>query len=87
MNKVQGLIQPNKVQEFVETLSREQKIQIIKEFEEFQVNGYIGDSLLRAKAQELMALFSTTDRVVFWMGDIAIQCYKHFAKLHLKDEK
>lgn len=55
------------VRSFVSLLSEDQKLQIVKDWENFRIEGQIGDCVLRSKALELKhSLMDVPITLVMW---------------------
>lgn len=55
------------------------KYHMIKEYEEFCTNGFIGDCLLRTLASDWCSYMGVHIGITGVMKDIAMECYKCFA--------
>jgi hypothetical protein len=72
-------------QRFVESLSEEDKLKIIKDYERFERDGMIGDSSIRSFAEAFMKEIEVDSNVVMWMERLAFECYRHFAGKHIRE--
>lgn len=64
-------------------LTDDQKLQIIKEFEQFEKEGFIDSCLLREIA---MTMIFGSNHTTKYMNDIAMECYRYFANKWIKGE-
>ena len=73
------------VQKYVESLSDQEKLVIIENYERFEKDGAIGDEPIRFHAVQFikLAVLGTVSIVVL-MEKIAFECYRYFAKKHLE---
>lgn len=71
--------------EFLSTLSEDDLVQIIRDYELFCDQGTIGDCLLRTKANEWEANVDFWTNVVLIMRDLAFHAYQHFAHLYMAE--
>ena len=62
------------LREFVADLSFQDSAQCLKDFEEFEKQGYIGECKLRATARAYMDSVKTSDHIVMWMNQVAFEC-------------
>lgn len=68
------------IKEYVETLNDEVLIEILRDYEQFEAEGAIGDCALRSNAQEVGFNLGIGDHmIVFTMEKLAFECYRHFA--------
>ena len=74
----------NLTQIFVEELSDDIKIQMIKDYELFEERGMIGDCELRSQAERLMERMHIDNHVVMWMEQLAKECFRYFAHKYLE---
>jgi lysozyme family protein len=56
--------------------------QIVDEFEQFERDGYIGESELRAHATKIMNQLGADGSIVIMMNLVAFEAYRHFANLY-----
>jgi len=80
----------NKIEEYVQAINDEEKILIINGWEELQKTGAIGEEPIRIHAKALMTQlnFSETDaHIVMWMSQIALESYRYFAWIAIKQRK
>jgi hypothetical protein len=64
------------VRKFVSKLNEDVCIAILAEHEEFENNGFIGNSELRRQTTLLMAELGTADNVTLWMREIVNEIYR-----------
>ena len=72
----------NVVREFVTTLDDATKRQIIIDMEQFELNGFIGQSVIRTVTERMMVdeLATNNDfHVVMWMNTLANEIYRFYA--------
>jgi hypothetical protein len=68
------------IKEYVETLNDEVILKIIKDYEQFESEGAIGDCALRSNAQEVGFNLGIGDHmIVCTMEKLTFECYRHFA--------
>lgn len=73
------------IKEYVNTLDDEIILQIIKDYEQFESDGAIGDCALRSNAQEVGFNLGIGDHmIVFTMEKLAFECYRYFAQQNIK---
>lgn len=76
--------EPTITEKLVNSLSYEDKLTIIKEFEQFEYQGFNDDCLLRRTARSLMDHHNMqSTSIILWMRDIAFECYRTFAKNYI----
>ena len=64
----------------IEKLTDKEKLQLIRQYEQFEANGFIGDCELRTLAEA----FPEGDRYVLtFMTLLGIECYRYFANRYL----
>lgn len=70
----------NLIREYVATLDRETCIQIIKDHEQLERDGFIGDSAIRDQARYVrdVLLKATGSMIVMWMDRLAFEVYRRF---------
>lgn len=70
--------------EFVASITHAEHILVISDFEQFQQDGFIGDCVLRGKAQEWHdALGVSGLSIVMTMWNLAMESYKYFAHKYI----
>ena len=70
----------NPLKEFVNNLSDDEKIQIMKDYNQFEKDGFIGDSAIRTNARKLIRQLGANENMItMWMKDIAFECYREYA--------
>ena len=70
---------------YIKSVSEQDKIQMINDFEEFEKNHSIGECFLREHAERWIGSLSIN--VVFVMELMTKECYRHFAHLYLDNER
>lgn len=79
-----GINKLNDIRKLVSTLTVEQRIRVFKEFEEFEKNSVIGDSLLRNLADRfVVSVGMPGHHVVLWMNQIAYEVWRSFCMDHI----
>lgn len=73
----------NAVREYVALMSDDERSLLIKQFEQFEEQGSIGECHLRDVANGLMPEGSFN--VVIWMNFVARECYRYFALKYLEN--
>ncbi len=68
------------VRKYVQTLSEAELLEIISDYEKFETEGAIGDSLLRKTAE----IFAVEGSITRWMELVAFEAYRVFAELHIR---
>lgn len=70
----------NLIREYVATLDRKTCIQIIKDHEQLERDGFIGDSAIRDQARYVrdVLLKATGSMIVMWMDRLAFEVYRRF---------
>ena len=70
----------NLLREYVATLDHETCVQIIKDHEQFERDGFIGDSVIREQANHVQdALLKATDSMItLWMDRLAFEVFRRF---------
>ena len=77
----------NNVAEYVQTLSDATKAQIIKDYEQFEKDGMIGDCDLRSHAHHIRSALKASDTgITTWMGILTFECLRHFAKEYMQNK-
>lgn len=72
---------------FVEKLSEDEMKEIIRSFEKFEEDGYIGDEPIRQYTQKMISEYNLpTSTIVIWMNHLAFRVYKYFVDKYLKNE-
>lgn len=67
----------NRVREHIESLSIPDIEELVKEWEQFEKDGFIGDCLLRKHAEYLIESCGHQKHMItIWMRDIAFECYR-----------
>lgn len=68
------------IREYVETLNDEVLVEILRDYEQFESEGVIGDCALRSNAQKIADNIGIKNHmIVFIMEKLAFECYRHFA--------
>lgn len=70
--------------EYVQKLSHEDRHAIIKSYEQFEKDGFIGEEPIRVFARSAMQHLGIGDemQIVTWMGHLANQCYRYYYHLY-----
>jgi hypothetical protein len=66
--------------EFVESLTDQEKRQIVAEYDQFEKEGFIGESFLRTKGMELADLLGDKGGgyITMWMRELYVHCLRYF---------
>jgi hypothetical protein len=70
----------------IRALTQAQRLQLIRDHDEFERPGMIGDCELRRQAEELMSEFGDAGHVVLWMERLAFEAYRYYARLWIEKE-
>lgn len=70
----------NAVEAFVSKLTDPQRVEICRNFEEFEATGVTGDTTIRRLANQLMEELGVTSNVVTWMQLLAFEAYRHYGR-------
>lgn len=70
----------NLIREYVAALDRETCIQIIKDHEQLELDGFIGDSVIREQANHVRDVLPKVSGgpLVMWMDRLAFEVYRRF---------
>lgn len=75
------------VSDYVETLTDEDRLAIIRGYEQLERDGSIGDAPIRTHTERLLASHNIHDfSVVMWMTQLAFECYRYFANKYLYED-
>lgn len=82
MGKSEGNVaMASKIREYVNSFLLITNVeQIIKDWEKYEEDGQIGTSELRTHAENVMKICSANKHVVWWMRELAFECYRSIAK-------
>lgn len=73
------MVRKMNVEEFVANLTDEQRHETIRTYEQFEKEGFIGESEIRIQAERLMDAFNDSDgHTTIWMRAIGNACYKYY---------
>ncbi len=70
-------------EKLVRQLADKQILQLIRNYEQFERDGFIGESELRALAEKLMNQFGSAGHTVLWMERLAFEAYRYFAEKYI----
>lgn len=70
----------NLLREYVAMLDHETCVQIIKDHEQFERDGFIGDSVIREQANHVRdaLLKATGSMITLWMDRLAFEVFRRF---------
>lgn len=70
----------NPIRDYVATLDREICVQIIKDTEQLERDGFIGDSVIREHAQHVrdVLLNANNSMITLWMNQLAFEVFRRF---------
>ena len=75
------------IKEFTDTIIEIDRLQIIKDFEQFELDGKIGDCVLRCAASNYKLKNPAFNcSISLTMGLIANEVFRYYAMLYLKDK-
>lgn len=68
------------LREFVANINQSQRDEIIKTYEQFEINGSIGDEPIRIYTKKFMQEIGLNNdsSITLWMERMAFECYRHF---------
>lgn len=72
----------NIIQEYVADLTEDQRYQIIKDWEQFEKDGYIGNCFLRESVRKIIPSGSISITLI--MKDIAFEVFRYYTNEYLK---
>lgn len=71
------------ITEFVESLTDEQRRQIVADYDQFEQEGAIGDCVMRTCATQMLDAHGIgRERFVMWMRDLTFEVLRHFYRQH-----
>jgi hypothetical protein len=74
----------NFLQGYVANLTDDEKVKIIRSYEQFELDGFIGDAPIRSHTTAVLDKMGISkDHITMWMQQLAFECYRHFANAHL----
>lgn len=69
-----------------EEMTSDERKQLIADYEDYEASGTTGDTVLRAKAEELNGYLNMDDpnfHITFRMQELMLECCRYYAKLAL----
>jgi hypothetical protein len=74
----------NLLRSFVQNLSDDELISILKSYDKFETDGFIGDEPIRTYAKKFLEDKQIDDsHIVTWMTMLAMECYRVFANRYI----
>ena len=77
------------LQQFLsDSLTDDQRAQVIKDFEQMEADGCIGDCLLREITEQFLTKYEfPTAQIILTMNTVAFECYRVFANKWLEKKR
>lgn len=71
--------------QYVDTLADHEKMAIIRSYEQFEKDGFIGDEPVRQHALRLIKEYGlSNDHITMWMREVAVECFRFYAKKYIE---
>lgn len=73
------------VREYVKNLSDSDREAIISSYEQYEHDGFTGETMLRIHTNALMEVLGASPyHITMWMTQLATECYRYYAVLYFK---
>ena len=74
---------PTLTERLICSLTDAQRLQLIRDHDALERDGFIGESELRSRAEELMHQFGDAGHIVMWMERLAFEAYRFYARRYI----